>query len=139
MPITRKSNSMKGKKGKSNKTGNSKTKCVSKHRRSLSKNSNNKNNKHNKSNNSSSYPNKKLRLRHVEYLMRGGSDWISSQYSLGSANAPEQSANYVNQFSHSAAGSRDTYMNPQNLGLAGSGGAMGDLEGAGVRTNGSPL
>ena len=71
-------------------------------------------------------------------IMRGGSDWISSQYSLGSANAPEQSSNYLSQFSHSPAGSRDMYMNPPNLGSAGSGGTMSNLEGAGVSKVGAP-
>ena len=66
----------------------------------------------------------------------GGSDWMSSQYSLGSYNAAEAS---VGQFSQSAAASRAEYMNPSTLGLAGSGSPMGALEGANVRSIGSPL
>ena len=71
--------------------------------------------------------------------MRGGaSDWISTQYSSGSYNAPEMSASDVGLFSQSAAGSRAEYMNPQNLGSAGSGYAMGSLEGANVHMTGAP-
>ena len=66
----------------------------------------------------------------------GGSDWMSSQYSLGSYNAAEAS---VSPFSQSAAASRNDYMNPPTLGLAGSGAPMGVLEGANVRMVGSPL
>jgi len=66
----------------------------------------------------------------------GGSDWMSSQYSLGSYNAAEAS---VSPFSQSAAASRNDYMNPPTLGLAGSGAPMGALEGANVRMVGSPL
>ena len=66
----------------------------------------------------------------------GGSDWMSSQYSLGSYNAAEAS---VAPFSQSVAASRNDYMNPPTLGLAGSGAPMGALEGANVRMVGSPL
>ena len=66
----------------------------------------------------------------------GGSDWMSSQYSLGSYNAPEAS---VAPFSQFAAASRNDYMNPPTLGLAGSGAPMGALEGANVRMIGSPI
>jgi hypothetical protein len=69
----------------------------------------------------------------------GGSDWISSQYSLGSYNGPEMSAGDVAKFSHSQAGTRADYMTPPNLGSAGSGHGMGPLEGANVRMTGSPL
>ena len=69
----------------------------------------------------------------------GGSDWMSSQYSLGSYNAPEMSAGDVAKFGSALAGSRADYMNPPNLGSAGSGTAMGSLEGANVRMTGSPL
>jgi hypothetical protein len=69
----------------------------------------------------------------------GGSDWISSQYSLGSYNGPEMSAGDVAKFGSSLAGSRANYMNPPNLGSAGSGTPMGSLEGANVRMTGSPL
>jgi len=70
------------------------------------------------------------------HVMRGGSDWISSQYSLGPSNNPEAG---VGDFSSSQAGSRSDYMNPPNLGLAGSGHPMGELEGGNVRMTGSPL
>ena len=97
-----------------------------------------------KSNNNSSKSNKSKyskRSKHSKYQMHGGfaSDWISSQYSLGSANAAEQSADYVKQFSNSEAGMRSSYMNPPNLGLAGSGGAVGDLEGSSGSITGAPL
>ena len=69
----------------------------------------------------------------------GGSDWISSQYSLGSYNQAEMSAEDVAKFSQSAAGSRADYMNPPTLGLAGSGSPMSDLEGANVSKAGAPL
>jgi hypothetical protein len=68
-----------------------------------------------------------------------GSDWIMSQYSLGPNNNPEQSADWVSKFSRSTATSRNEYMNPASLGLAGSGSPMGSLEGANVRHVGSPL
>ena len=69
----------------------------------------------------------------------GGSDWMSSQYSLGPNNQAEMSAEDVANFSQSAAGSRADYMNPPNLGLAGSGSPMSDLEGANVAKSGAPL
>jgi len=69
----------------------------------------------------------------------GGSDWISSQYSLGPSNNPEMSAEDVGKFSQSVAGSRADYMNPPTLGLAGSGSPMNDLEGANVSKLGAPL
>ena len=69
----------------------------------------------------------------------GGSDWMSSQYSLGPYNQAEMSAKDVANFSQSAAGSRADYMNPPNLGLAGSGSPMSDLEGANVAKSGAPL
>jgi hypothetical protein len=72
-------------------------------------------------------------------VQRGGSDWIASQYSLGPANNPEMSASAVGQFSQSMATSRNNYMNPSTMGLAGSGYPMGALEGSGVRSIGAPL
>jgi len=85
--------------------------------------------------------NRKSRKSHTRHsrkthVMRGGSDWISSQYSLGPSNNPEAG---VGDFSSSQAGSRSDYMNPPNLGLAGSGHPMGELEGGNVRMTGSPL
>jgi len=91
------------------------------------KNSNSRNNKKNKSN------------KRNHKMAGGGSDWMSSQYSLGSYNSAEMSAGDVGKFSNSLPGSRANYMNPPNLGLAGSGAAMGSLEGANVRMVGSPL
>ena len=70
-------------------------------------------------------------------VMRGGSDWISSQYSQGNINAA-QNTDWKN-FSASEPSARDMLMNPPTLGLAGSGGAMGILEGANVRNVGAPL
>ena len=85
----------------------------------------NKRNNHNKRNN---------RNHHV---MKGGSDWISSQYSQGNINAPANT-DWKN-FSASEPSTRDMLMNPPTLGLAGSGGAMGALEGANVSNVGAPL
>ena len=70
------------------------------------------------------------------HVMRGGSDWISSQYSLGPSNNPEAG---VGDFSSSQAASRSDYRNPPTLGLAGSGYAMSALEGGNVRMTGAPL
>ena len=98
-----------------------------KHRKSMKKR-----NVHNSNKKGKTHKNKKG--------MKGGaSDWMSSQYSLGSYNAPEMSASNVGQFSQSAAGSRADYMNPHNLGSAGSGYPMGSLEGANVHMTGAPL
>ena len=69
----------------------------------------------------------------------GGSDWITSQYSLGPINNPEQSASYVGQFSSSGATSQSALLNPSTMGLAGSGYAMSGLEGGNVRHVGAPL
>lgn len=69
----------------------------------------------------------------------GGSDWIMSQYSLGPNNYPEQPGSWVGQFSQSTATSRNDYMNPSTLGLAGSGYPMGSLEGANVSRIGAPI
>ena len=81
----------------------------------------------------------KGKSRRVRKMKGGGSDWISSQYSLGSYNQAEMSAEDVGKFSQSAAGSRADYMNPPNLGLAGSGSPMSALEGANVSKAGAPL
>ena len=81
----------------------------------------------------------KGKSRRVRKMKGGGSDWISSQYSLGSYNQAEMSAEDVGKFSQSAAGSRADYMNPPNLGLAGSGSPMSALEGANVNKAGAPL
>ena len=81
----------------------------------------------------------KGKSRKVRKMKGGGSDWISSQYSLGSYNQAEMSAEDVGKFSQSAAGSRADYMNPPNLGLAGSGSPMSALEGANVSKAGAPL
>ena len=85
----------------------------------------NKRNNHNKRNN---------RNHHV---MKGGSDWISSQYSQGNINAPANT-DWKN-FSASEPSTRDMLMNPPTRDLAGSGGAMGALEGANVSNVGAPL
>ena len=81
----------------------------------------------------------KGKSRRVRKMRGGGSDWISSQYSLGSYNQAEMSAEDVAKFSQSEAGSRADYMNPPNLGLAGSGSPMSALEGANVSKAGAPL
>ena len=69
----------------------------------------------------------------------GASDWIMSQYSLGPNNNPEQPGSMVGQFSQSAATSRNDYMNPSTMGLAGSGYPMGSLEGANIGRVGAPI
>ena len=69
----------------------------------------------------------------------GGSDWIMSNYSQGSINAPAQPGSWTGQFGTSQPSSRDMLMNPPTLGLAGSGSPIGSLEGANVRMIGSPL
>jgi len=70
-------------------------------------------------------------------IMKGGSDWIASQYSQGPINNPVSTGS--NLFSVSEPSDRDVLNNPPTLGLAGSGGAMGALEGANVRNVGAPL
>ncbi len=105
-------------------------------------NKSNKSNKYKKSNKSSNSKNSKktnIRRNRNRNMKGGGSDWISSQYSLGSYNAPEMSAADVGKFSQAMAGSRADYMNPPNLGSAGSGYPMGSLEGANVHMTGAPL
>lgn len=101
------------------------------------KNNSSRSPKKNKSNRSNSNKNKSSKRNHR--MSGGGSDWMSSQYSLGSYNSAEMSAADVGKFSSALAGSRADYMNPSTLGLAGSGAAMGSLEGANVRMVGSPL
>ena len=113
-------------------------------RKNKKNNKNKKNTKNNKShkqnNNKNRKNNKSSNSRNSRKNMRGGgSDWISSQYSLGSYNGPEMSAGDVAKFSHSTAGSRANYMTPPHLGSAGSGSPMGSLEGANVRMTGAPL
>lgn len=69
--------------------------------------------------------------------MRGGaSDWMSSQYSQGPINNPEHT---TGMFSHSLPATRGDLNMPPNLGSAGSGGALGDLEGANVMHVGAPV
>ena len=106
--------------------GSRKSKKSKKSKKSRKSKKSNKSRKHSKS-----------RKSNKRRMMKGGaSDWMSSQYSLGPYNSPETS---VGQFSQSAAASRADYMNPSTLGLAGSGSPMGALEGANVRSIGSPL
>lgn len=97
----------------------------------------NKKNKKSKSNKKrkSNKKNKSMRS------MRGGygSDWIASQYSQGPINNQEMSASAVGQFSQSQATPQSILNNPPNMGLAGSGYPMSELEGANVKTTGAPL
>ena len=124
---------------KSNKRRSHKNKRRSNKNRKTNKSqkNNSRNYKKNKSNKRNSNRNKSNKRNHR--MAGGGSDWMSSQYSLGSYNSAEMSAGDVGKFSSSLPGSRANYMNPPNLGLAGSGAAMGSLEGANVRMIGSPL
>ena len=80
--------------------------------------------------------NKKSKKSNRKFMMRGGSDWISSQYSLGNINNQMGS---TGDFSVSQGVDRNTLMNPPNMGLAGSGSPMSALEGANVHSVGSPL
>jgi hypothetical protein len=112
--------------------------------RSRSRSSKNKSNKSNKSkgkskNRKSKRRNNNKRNNSRRTMRGGGSDWISSQYSLGPSNNPEQNSSLVAQFSQSTATPRSEYMNPSTMGLAGSGYPMGSLEGANVQHIGAPL
>ena len=117
----------KGRKGrKSHKTSKSNNKRNNNNRSRKSKKNNKKNNKKtNKRNNNRS-----------NKIMKGGSDWISSQYSLGNIN---NQMNNTSDFSAAQGVDRNTLMNPPTMGLAGSGSPMGELEGANVRMVGAPL
>lgn len=113
-----------------------KTRRASKKNKKASRRSRSRNNKQN-SNRKSKRNTKRNNRSHNQ---RGGaSDWIMSQYSLGPSNNPEQPGSWVGQFSQSAAGSRNDYMNPSTMGLAGSGYPMGSLEGANVGHVGAPI
>lgn len=81
---------------------------------------------------------KSSKNRKNNHTMKGGygSAWIASQYSLGNINNQMGS---VSDFSASQGVDRNTLMNPPTMGLAGSGSPMGSLEGANVRSVGSPL
>jgi len=81
---------------------------------------------------------KNSKSRKNNHTMRGGygSAWIASQYSLGNINNQMGS---VGDFSASQGVDRNTLMNPPTMGLAGSGSPMSSLEGANVRSVGSPL
>jgi hypothetical protein len=109
-----------------------------KNKRSNKKRSNKK--KSNKNRNNKTRRNKKNSSKKNNRVMRGGhaSDWISSQYSLGSVNGASMDSN-TGDFSNSQGVSRDIIMNPPTLGLAGSGYPMGALEGANVSSVGAPL
>ena len=98
---------------------------------------NHKNSQKHKNKNKNSHKNhKNSRMNN----MRGGygSAWIASQYSLGNINNAGMDTS-ANNFSASQGVARDTLMNPPTLGLAGSGYAMGSLEGANVNSVGAPL
>lgn len=104
----------------------------SRSRNNTKRNSARKSNRNNKRNN-------KRNNRKTHNQRGGASDWITSQYSLGPSNNPEQSGSLVGQFSLSGAGSRNDYMNPSTMGLAGSGYPMGSLEGANIGRTGAPI
>ena len=122
-------------------SGGAKKRKAKKNKRSNKKRSNrnkksSKRTRRNKKNNSQMNSND----MHNNSVMRGGhaSDWISSQYSLGSINGASMNGN-TGDFSNSEGVSRDILMNPPTLGLAGSGYPMGALEGANVSGVGAPL
>ena len=129
----KKKNNKKNKTNKTNKNLRNTKNNKGKKSRKYNKSNNSKNANHSKKNNIRKNRNKNKNMK------GGGSDWISSQYSLGSYNGPEMSASAVGQFSQAMAGSRADYMNPPNLGSAGSGYPMGSLEGANVHMTGAPL
>jgi hypothetical protein len=106
-------------------------------------NRNNRNSKNNKSksrkskNNNKKNKNLNNARKSARNNMRGGaSDWMSSQYSQGPINNPEHT---TGMFSHSLSATRGDLNMPPNLGSAGSGGALGALEGANVMHVGAPL
>ena len=105
-------------------TGGSKKKRNSKRKHSKRKHSK----RNNKTRNNKNSKNRRS--------LRGGSDWISSQYSLGPVNNPDAA---TTGFSTSSGVANSMLMNPPNIGLAGSGSAMSELEGANVRNVGAPL
>ena len=90
-------------------------------------------NKKSKRNNSKRNNSKRNNRRHQR---GGGSDWITSQYSLGPINNPEHS---VGPFSASSVTSQRDLANPPTMGLAGSGYSMSSLEGGNVRHIGAPI
>ena len=106
-----------------------------KHKKHMSKKHMSK--KHMSKKHKNSKTNKKNNHHHLNN-MKGGSAWIASQYSLGNINSAGMNTG-TNDFSSSQGVSRDILMNPPTLGLAGSGYAMGKLEGANVNYVGAPL
>jgi hypothetical protein len=123
--------------GKRNKRGKRKSKGrkgkMSKKHTSKNHKNSQKNKTQNKKNSHSSHN------THMNNMRGGyGSAWIASQYSLGNINNAGMDTS-ANNFSASQGVARDTLMNPPTLGLAGSGYAMGSLEGANVNSVGAPL
>jgi hypothetical protein len=123
-------------------SGGAKKRKAKKNKRSNKKrsNRNKKSSKRTRRNKSQHSRMNNSRDMHNNNVMRGGhaSDWISSQYSLGSINGASMNGN-TGDFSNSEGVSRDILMNPPTLGLAGSGYPMGALEGANVSGVGAPL
>lgn len=101
---------------------------------------NKKSKKHSKKHSKNNKKNKKSKksYKRKNHIMKGGSDWISSQYSLGDINGNSMNTS-TNNFSAAQGVSRDILMNPPTMGLAGSGYPTTDLEGANVRAVGAPL
>jgi len=106
-----------------------------------SKQNTKKKSKHHSSKRNKNKKNKSKRSGKSLRSMRGGygSAWIASQYSQGPINNQEMSASAVGQFSQSQATPQSILNNPPNMGLAGSGYPMTELEGANVKTTGAPL
>lgn len=117
--------------------------------RSISNNNKSKRSVRSRNNNAKQNSNRKSKRKskrnskknnNAKRVLRGGaSDWIMSQYSLGSINNPEQPGSWVGKFSQSTATSQNELMNPRTMGLAGSGYPMGSLEGANVSRVGAPI
>ena len=122
--------------GGSRRKRNSKTAKGRKGRKGSKSSKTRKSKKNNKKNKKTNKKTNKLNNHRSNKIMNGGSDWISSQYSLGNIN---NQMNNTSDFSASQGVDRNTLMNPPTMGLAGSGSPMGELEGANVRMVGAPL
>ena len=95
----------------SNKNRNSNKRSSNSNKRSKSRNSN----KNSKSRNSNNRKTRKSKYLHIG----GASDWMSTQYSLGSINAPD--SELTRSFTKTRAPSHSELMTPSTRGLAGSG------------------
>ena len=107
----RNSNKRSSNSNKSSKSSNSNKRSSNSNKRSKSRNSN----KNSKSRNSNNRKTRKSKYLHIG----GASDWMSTQYSLGSINA--QDSDLTRSFTKTRAPSHSELMTPSTRGLAGSG------------------